>query len=207
MMKRHWHVPVLLSGMICLMALWSCAGRAYLIVDYTIPKGSQQLNDQSVRLRIDDQRKDRNILAPSAADKFQAFDDRYSLAWVTPDKGRILAGEHDLEALFKRAFEKRLSLLGAATAPDSDLQSPELSIVLEELTVDLKGQKWISEVAYLATLTLEGHPITREQIRGTAERIRIIGRKGADMVLSDIFTEVINRLDVVTLFQKAELIP
>jgi hypothetical protein len=207
MMRRPWRVFFPLTGFICLTLLWSCAGRQYLIVDYTIPTATQHLDDQSVRLRIDDQREDRKIMSPSAAAKFQAFNDRYSLAWVTPDKGRILAGEHDLAALFQKAFAKRLALMGAITAPESNFQNPELAISLESFTIDLQGQKWVAEVAYSASLTQEGHPVTKEQIRGNAERIRIVGRKGADMVISDIFTEVVNRLDMVTLFRKAELIP
>lgn len=207
MMRRPWCLPGLLSGLICLIVIWSCAGRTYLIVDYTLPKTSQQLMDQSVRLRIEDLRENRKIMSASVAAKFQAFDDRYSLAWITPDKGRILAGEHDLAELFKNAFVKRMVLMGAVPAPQSDLQAPELSIALEAFAIDLKGQKWVAEVAYLATLSQEGHPVTREQIRGNAERIRVIGRKGADMVISDIFTEVVNRLDMVALFRKAELIP
>jgi hypothetical protein len=178
-----------------------------LIVDYTIPTATQQLRDQSVRLRVEDQRENRKILSPAAAALFEEFNNRYSLAWVTPNNGRILAGEHDLTGLFKRAFQKRLALMGAVTTTDSQIQDPELTITLESFAIDLQGQKWVARVAYTATLTQEGHPVTKEQVHGDAERIRIIGRKGADMVISAIFTDVVNRLDLASLFRKAELIP
>ncbi len=207
MMRKPLRVIFQLAGCICLMVIWSCVGREYLIVDYTIPPMTQRLRDQSVRLQIDDRREDRRIMTPTAAAKFQDFNDRYSLAWVTPDKGRILAGEHDLAALFKKAFEKRLALAGAITKPASSVQDPLLAIALDAFTIDLQGQKWVAEVSYTATLTQEGHPVTKEQVRGNAERVRIIGRKGADMVISDIFTEVVNRLNLEALFRKAELIP
>ncbi|MEJ2157819.1 MAG: hypothetical protein P8X96_21015, partial [Desulfobacteraceae bacterium] len=181
--------------------------REYLIVDYTIPPVTQRLRDQSVRLQIDDRRENPKIMTPTAAAKFQDFNDRYSLAWITSDKGRILAGEHDLAALFKKAFEKRLALAGAIATPANSVQDPLLAIALDAFTIDLKGQKWVAEVSYTATLTQEGHPVTKEQVRGKAERVRIIGRKGADMVISDIFTEVVNRLNLEALFRKAELIP
>ena len=207
MMRRPWRNLFLFTSLICMFITWSCAGRTYLIVDYTVPEATQQLIHQTVRLRIEDQRENRMIMSPSAAAKFDAFEDRYSLAWVTPDKTRVLAGEHDLGALFRRSFEKRLMLLGAETAPDSDARAPELSIALQGFTIDLqKGMKWVAEVSYQATLTQEGHPVTSEQVRGSGERVRVIGRKGADMVISDIFTEVVNQLDMVALFRKAELI-
>jgi len=207
MMRNSRGVFNLLAGLIVLSVVWGCAEREYLIVDYTIPTATQQLRDQSVRLRVDDQRENRTILSPSAAAHFAAFNNRYSLAWVTPDKGKILAGEHDLAGLFKRAFQKRLALMGAVTTPESQLQDPELTIALESFAIDLQGQKWVAQVAYTATLTQEGHPVTKEQVHGDAERIRIIGRKGADMVISAIFTDVVNRMNLAALFRKAELIP
>jgi hypothetical protein len=207
MMRNSRGVIYLLAGLIVLSVSSGCAGREYLIVDYTIPTATQQLRDQSVRLRIDDQRQNRRIMSPSAAAHFEEFNNRYSLAWVTPNKGRILAGEHDLAGLFKRAFQKRLALMGAVTATESQIQDPELTIALESFAIDLQGQKWVAQVAYTATLTQEGHPVVKEQVHGDAERIRIIGRKGADMVISAIFTDVVNRLNLPALFRKAELIP
>jgi hypothetical protein len=207
MMRNSRGVLYLLAGLMVLSVIWGCAEREYLIVDYTIPRATQQLRDQSVRLRVDDQRENRTIMAPSAAAQFAAFNNRYSLAWDTPNQGRILAGEHDLAGLFKRAFQKRLALMGAVTTTENDMQDPELTITLESFSIDLQGQKWVAQVAYTATLTQQGHPITKEQVHGDAERIRIIGRKGADMVISAIFTDVVNRLDLASLFRKADLIP
>ncbi len=207
MMRNSRGVFYLLAGVIVLSVVWGCAGREYLIVDYTIPTATQQLRDQSVRLRVDDHRENRTILSPAAAAHFEAFNNRYSLAWVTADRGRILAGEHDLAGLFKRAFQKRLALMGAVTTSENYSQDPELTISLESFSIDLQGQKWVAQVAYTATLTQAGHPVTKEQVHGDAERIRIIGRKGADMVISTIFTDVVNRLNLTALFRKAELIP
>lgn len=207
MMRNSRGVFYLLAGLMVLSVVWGCAEREYLIVDYSIPRATLQLRDQSVRLRVVDQRENRTIMSPSAASLFEAFNNRYSLAWVTPDKGKILAGEHDLADLFKKAFQKRLALMGAVTTTESQLQDPELTIALESFAIDLQGQKWVAQVAYTATLTQAGHPVTKEQVHGDAERIRIIGRKGADMVISAIFTDVVNRLNLAALFRKAELIP
>ena len=207
MMRRPWNVSYLLTGLICLAMVWSCAGREYLIVDYKIPDTTKQLQGQSVRIRVEDQREDLKIMSAEAAKEFIDFGDRYSLAWITPEKRRILAGEHDLSALFKRTFEKRLMLMGGLTSSTSQNQDPELTISIQKFTIGLQDQKWVADVGYTATLTQEGHPITKEQVRGNAERLRLVGRKGADAVVSDIFTEVVNRLDMAALFRKAELIP
>ncbi len=207
MMQRPWNVSYLLTGLICLAMVWSCAGREYLIVDYKIPGSTELLQGQSVRIRVEDQREDRKIMSAEAAKQFIDFGDRYSLAWITPEKRRILAGEHDLSALFKRTFEKRLMLMGGQTSSTNQDQDPELTISIQQFNIGLQDQKWVADVGYTAILTQEGHPVIKEQIRGNAERMRLVGRKGADTVISDIFTEVVNRLDIATLFRKAELIP
>ncbi|MGD8833807.1 MAG: hypothetical protein PVJ84_07160 [Desulfobacteraceae bacterium] len=185
---------------------WGCAGRSYLIVDYKVPAASQQLNGQTFQLRIEDHRETKEILTPNAADQFNAFNDRFSLAWIMADKERVLAGEHDVLALFKTAFQKRMALLGTDPINHGGFQAPVLTVSLEEFTIDLKDHKWIAKVGYRAALTKEGYIYAKERIRGNAERVRVLGRKGADLVISEIFTDVVNRLDIPKLFRKAELI-
>jgi hypothetical protein len=168
---------------------------------------SEQLKGQTVQLQIDDQRGTKTIFSRTAADQFPSFNDRYSLAWVMPDKERILAGEYDLTTLFRNSFEKRLALMDAAVSDDNIPQSPVLAITLKKFTIDLQGRKWVANISYQAILTKPGHPVVKEQINGNAERVRVVGRKGADVVISEIFTDVVNRVDLQNLFQRAELIP
>ncbi|MCP3894140.1 MAG: hypothetical protein GY706_05855, partial [Bacteroides sp.] len=73
--------------------------------------------------------------------------------------------------------------------------------------IDLQDRKWLAKVSYETNLTRDGSLIAREIATGNAERIRIIGRKGADVVLSEIFTDIVNRVNIVHLFQKAKMIP
>ena len=193
--------------LIWLMSAWGCAGRAYLIVDYQVPAASQALQGKAVQLRIEDQRGKPNVMSPAAAYQFRDFRQRYSLAWVTPGKERILAGEHDLMALVKLAFEKRLSQLGLSIEGATASQPPVLTVALQEFTIDLQGRKWTATIDYEASLTQKDHPKAKERIRGNAERVRVIGRKGADMVVSDIFTEAVNRVNIEKLFQEAKIIP
>jgi len=207
MMKfKYMQAWMALFGLIWMASLWGCADRSYLIVDYQVPAASRQLIGQTVRLRVEDQRGTANIMSENAAYQFRSFKDRYSLAWIMPDNERILAGEHDIAQLFLTAFEKRLASMGVAVTADANSQVPELTIVLKEFSIDLQNHKWIANVGYEASLTNALHPTAKENIRGNAERIKVIGRKGADMVVSEIFTEVVNRVDLLKLFQRAKLV-
>lgn len=190
-------VVVLLAG---------CAGRAYLIVDYDLPPESQTLKGQTVMMVIRDLREDRTIFSATAGEQFPGFEDRYSLAWNTQDGTRVLVGEYDLENLFRQAFAKRLERLGVEVASASASYAPVFEVVLKKLKIDLRGRQWVADVVYEANLSRDSHLIAREKITGSAERLRVIGRKGADTVLSEIFSDIINRADIVKLFQQAKLI-
>ena len=194
---------LILSVFFCL----SCAGRTYLMVDYMVPPATEELDGQIVRIDMVDKRADKSVLTPLAASRFSEFGDRYSLAWVMPDNQRILAGEHDLMNVMREAFKKRLTRIGADVTLRSQPAIPVLTVTLTRMKIDLQDRKWMVEVSYNATLGKESRILTMEHVQGNAERVRVIGRKGADMVLSEIFSDVTNRLDLVKMFKQAKLIP
>lgn len=194
------------SIMLC-MALWNCAGRPYLIVDYHVPMASQALEGQTIHLKIEDKRSEKAIMSKDAVQQFQDFNGRYSLAMVMPDKERRLAGEYDLTELFQTAFEKRLDLMGAKATDVEKAGTPSLTITLKQFKIDLQGRKWLAHIAYEANLSRQGHPNVKEIVQGSAERIKVVGRKGADTVIGELFTDVVNRTDLAKLFQRAKLMP
>lgn len=183
----------------------ACTGRPYLIVDYQVPHASQQLAGQSVRLEIKDMREDPYIFTPRASMEFRDFEERYALAWIMEDQSRILAGEHDLQNLFKEAFKKRLEVLGVSVVPDHQETAPLFEVDLKEFKIDLQNHKWMAKVSYMVNLGKDEKTIAHENVVGTAERTKIIGRKGADTVISEIFSDMLNRVDIIKLFENAEL--
>ncbi len=124
-----------------------------------------------------------------------------------PDQRRILAGQHHLTELFQTVFEKRLAELGCGTTDRSGAGIPVLTIVLKQFILDLQHHHWKAEMAYEAELSLADHPTATNSIQGSAERVRVVGSKGADRVLGEIFSDVVNRLNLKQLFENAKLIP
>jgi hypothetical protein len=204
MQLRRIDIPVTL--MVMIFVICGCAGRAYLIVDYTVRPRSQQLDGQAVRLQVQDSRKTKAVLEPRASRAFPDFQNRYSLAWIMPNRQRILAGEHDLAALFEQTFKKRLERLGAKVVQDKDPSIPVFSVSMNTVRVKLIGVKWYATVSCTAGLLINDQRVAGETVTGNAERVRVVGRKGADVVLGTIFTDVINRIAIVKLFQQADLI-
>lgn len=189
----------------CMAAIGGCAGRSYLIVDYRLPTATDRLKGQVVRLNVTDVREDRYIFTPRAQIEFRDFQERYSLAWIMEDQSRVLAGEHDLRELFSEAFTKRLERTGIEIGPPSQTRLPVFEVVLKTFKIDLQDRKWIARVSYDVNLSSDNQWIAHEKVSGTAERVKVIGRKGADTVISEIFTDIINRVDIVKLFEQAKL--
>lgn len=206
MNRRSWLPFICCIIISCATVIGGCAGRFYLIVDYRLPPATDDLKGQVVRLNVSDVREDRYIFTPRAQLEFRDFKERYSLAWIMEDQSRILAGEHDLRELFAEAFTKRLERMGIEIAPPSQTKTPVFEVVLKTFKIDLQDRKWIANVSYNVNLSSDNQWIAHEKVTGTAERIKVIGRKGADTVISEIFTEILNRVDIVKLFEQAKLI-
>jgi hypothetical protein len=207
-MQRGIKYPVaLLIGVIFVGFFWGCAGRSYLIVNYPVLEASRQLQGQVVHLRVTDQRPTDSILTEEASHQLPEFIGLYNLTWLMPDQQSIQAGELPLMKLFKTVFEKRLRDLGCSLTDSSDAQTAVLTIALKQVTLDLQDHEWKADLSYDAILSLADHPTAKQNIRGSAERVRIIGSKGADKVFSEIFSDVVNRLDLSMLFRNAKIIP
>jgi hypothetical protein len=202
MQKRQIQIIIWL----CLTGLiLGCTGRPYLLVDYQLPEVPQNLVGQTVYVQIKDLRTDDQILSPTAAAEFDGFRDRYNLALVNTQGGRLEAGQFDLRGLFKEAFSKRLQEHGVRVIEDKEPYVPVFEINLKKLKIDLWNRKWVASVSYEASMSRDNQLIAREVVSGEAERLKIIGRKGADTILSELFSDMINRLNIVTLFQQAKL--
>ncbi len=109
----HKHKIISISLFLIAFLISGCAARPYLIVDYHI---QPRRPNSKVKNCASRSRTSAPIprFTPAAAQQFEGFEGRYSLAWVSGDRNRILAGEHDLSSLFLETFKKRLQQMGVA---------------------------------------------------------------------------------------------
>ncbi|MCD4716111.1 MAG: hypothetical protein K8R45_05145, partial [Desulfobacterales bacterium] len=76
---------------------------------------------------------------------------------------------------------------------------------LNEFLLDLVDQRWMVKMSYEAKLLKEGKVLATRTVSGQAERFKLIGRDEAGRAVGEIFTDMINRLDVLGFFQSAGL--
>jgi hypothetical protein len=63
-------------------------------------------------------------------------------------------------------------------------------------------RKWVLRMSYQAGLTRQTGVVAEESVNGSAERVKVMGKTDAEKILGELVTDMVNKLDVATLFQK-----
>jgi uncharacterized lipoprotein YajG len=187
-MKRSW-LKITLLGVI-LIAGVACAKKSYIYVDYRLPTVTDRLQGRSLFVETHDLRRNREIFNPRAKESGDE---------------QTLKGAYELPMLFEAALKERLDALGITIAGGQSANIPLFKINLNQFRINLVGQKWIADISYEVSLTQDNQTVSREVVTGSAERLKLIGSGGAEKVIGEIFTEMINRLNIERLFQQANL--
>jgi hypothetical protein len=196
---------VLLFSQILLISMFigACATKSYININYRLPLSSDSLKGENFFIKLTDVRSDKSIFGKNAKTEFKNFTGIFSFSLDMGKKKNFVVGAFDLPSLFKEAFSKRLENVGIEVLTDQEKTAPVLEIVLQDVVLDLVDRKWVAEISYEARLIKDNILIAKESINGKAERTKVFRQKDAEKVLGDIFTAVINKLDVHKLLEQA----
>jgi hypothetical protein len=197
----------LLFALIMLIGLLigACAPKSYLNINYQLPLSSNALKGKSVVLKLKDMRPAKTIFSEKAKTEFKHFTGIFWLYQAREKKENFVVGAFDAPSLFKEAFSRRLKNMGLEVLSDQMQTEPVIEIVLQKFFLDLVDRKWVAEIIYEACLTKDNKLLAKETISGKAERIKVFRQADAEKVLGDIFTSIVNNLDIHKLLQRAEL--
>jgi len=184
---------------------FSCAKKSYIDVDYRLPATADTLKGRTVFVKTLDLRSDKEIFNQRAKEKFEHFSGQFSLSMEMPDNQLSVLGTYDLPMLFEVALKQRLQKLGVRIAAGPSPSVPVFQIDINQFRINLIGQKWMADISYEASLGQDTRLIAREVVTGSAERLKVMGSGGAEKVIGEIFTDMINQLNLERLFQQAKL--
>lgn len=185
----------------------SCATIPHLNIDYRLPEKTDFLQGSRVFLSFVDQRPVRDIIGEGAREDFEHFAGNITLSLARGDEQGFRMGIYEVPALFEVVFKKRLEALGVEVVKKRQDAEAELAIVLNAFLLDLTGRKWTAAMDYEARLNNPDGTQAKQTVSGKAERQKLVGRKQADKMMGEFFTDMINRLDVPRLFKQAGLGP
>ena len=202
-MTRSW-LKVALIGLILVMGI-ACAKNPYIYVDYRLPTITDNMQGRSVFVETHDLRSNKEVFNPRAKKAFENFTGLFSLTLIKSDDEQTLKGAYTLPMLFETAIKERLKSLEINIAERQTPTTPIFKINLNQFQVNLVGQKWIADISYEVSLTQDNQTVSREVVTGSAERLKLVGSGGAEKIIGEMFTEMINRLNISRLFQQANL--
>ena len=184
--------------------LWtiSCATVPELRVEYRVPEASSILEGREISLAFEDIRTNKEILGPGAKKDFKGFAGNIALSIAHGDEKGFRVGLYDIQSLFLELFRKRCETLGIKIVPKGKIIQNHIVIALKELSLDLDNRKWIAKMSYEARLMNDDRMVKKQMISGQTDHVKIVGRAQADKVMGDIFTDLINKLDITKLLQE-----
>jgi hypothetical protein len=188
-----------------LIACFACSPLPYLEVNYRLPLRSESLKGQRVSLNLEDARPAKDMIGKGAREDFEGFSGNISLAVARGAESGVRMGVYEPPSLFKEAFQKRLENAGAQVLPITEKGIPELTVIIQKFLLDRADRQWTVQMAYEARLSKDGKVLARQIVSGEGERMKVLGREQADTVLGEVFTDLVNRVDLDKLFREAGL--
>lgn len=189
-------------GLTALLVL-SCTSIPEMQILYRLPEPSDALQGKEITLKVKDVRKSKVILKPGAKEEFEGFSGNLSLSVAAPDEDGFMVGIFTVTDIIQEALTKRLEHQGLRVVSEKKSAQPQLILFLRKFNLDLEGRDWVAEVAYEARLVKDGRTLVNQVITADGERYKIMGRKQADTLMSEIFTDAMNSLDLERLLDQA----
>jgi hypothetical protein len=194
--------------LIAVFSFWiltsGCAASHFLSVTYELPPASGVEMARTIRLSVTDARAQASFLSPTARDALGSVSDILNLVVKDQSQPSQSIGAYPVVSLVEQVVQRRLEQDGIKIAPEGQKDQPELAIELREFWLDLKNRRWMLTITYGMSLLKDGKPLSQETISGQAERLDIVGRKDAELLLGDLLTDLANRIKPDQLFQKTE---
>ena len=205
MLPNNVFYRLVLLGLMVLPIAAGCASTSYIEVTYQLPEPQQNLDRKAVALQVVDQRPTATIAGPNAKKELEYFTGLFSLSVARDGKKPMLIGALDLTALFKEALKQRLESEGITVLDQATAAQPSVEIQIKEFILDRDGKNWKAALAYQAVTSKGGRVLTSQTVSGGAERLKIVGTRDAEKLLGEIFSDMVNQLDPVKLFNHPEL--
>ena len=202
-MQQHKSIiGTLLVSAILVAIVAACAKPYHFYVKYDLTESAIPLEGQKVFLQVLDARDSADFLSQNAKKEFNMWDGRFAL-YHTPKKPKGDIETYPLSGLIEAAMKKRLESKGITVVKEKMGDTPLFEVTLNKFFLGLNDRTWVSDLSYEVKLTRDNQKTGRETVSGQAERTKIMGRGAGEILVGDIFTESINRLNIEKLFKNA----
>ncbi len=202
MKKNTKQLLAVLCIILSFLGIVACAAKPALNIRYNLPPSNRTLEGIKAGIDFVDKRSDIHLLDKAAKGQLADFTGKFTFQTDTdkkPEQSKLF----DLSELFQQILRKRLESMGATVSQNPNETNVTLKLMLNTFKLNFIDGSWKAKIAYEAQLLTGDDIRAREEISGSGERIKIISTDGADKVLSELCTVVINQLNLEKMFHKA----
>jgi hypothetical protein len=200
------YFKILLIAIFIIFIAASCSKKPYIKISYQLPPSTDVLKSKKVFFNFKDMRSEKGIFSETARSKFRSFTGDFSLSLIAGDGDSFSSGEFDLPSLFQKAFSKRLEQMGAETFFEARRKYTCIEIVLKTFHLGLIDRTWVARISYQASLIKNNKVLSTQSINGNAKRYKLTGNRDAEKLLGELFTDVVNKVDIFGLFHHRSLL-
>ena len=189
--RIRWILLIILA-----MTLLACSQKPVFQVNYTLPQTLAAYPDKRVYVRASDGRSMTQFLTPAAAKELKDFSGLFSLVVLKGENVGDLVGAYEIVPLMSALCTQRLiaSSVEVAITPTSSLTN--LEIVLKSFQLDYVKRKWVASLSFEAIASGPDGSTRRQTVQGSAERLKVWGNKEAEALVSELATDMINKLEL-----------
>ena len=186
----------LLTVAFTLAALTACSPKPVFQVNYMLPQSPAPYPQERVHVTATDEREQPQFLTPAAADDIKDYPRLFSLVVLRSEDVGDLAGAYEVMPLVRALFEKRLAASDVALLESPSASASEFEIVLKSFRLDYADRKWIAAMKYETVVRRPDGVIRRQMVSGSAERLKVWGDNQARSLVSELVSDMINKLDL-----------
>ena len=190
----------------CLVFTFACSSIPLLKVNYRLPPPSEELKGMKASLEVLDARSPKVFLGKGTEKEFENFPGDISFSVARYDEPGFKIGLYSPVSMVREGIRRRMENEGLDVLPERTPDAPEVQIALREFSVELVDRKWLVRMDYEARLKGIGKAVSTQAISGQAERFKLVGSGEAGITIEEIFSDMINRLDLMMLFKGAGLV-
>ena len=190
----------------CLAFTFACSSIPVLKVNYHLPPPSDELKGMKASLEVLDARSPRVFLGKGTEKEFENFPGDISFSVARHNEPGFKIGLFSPVSMVREGIKRRMKNEGLDLLTERSPDSPEVQIVIREFSIELVDRKWLVKMDYEARLEGIGKAVSAQAVSGQAERFKLVGIGEAGIAIEEIFSDMINRLDLMMLFKGAGLV-
>ena len=195
------------GAMLCLLGALlftqACSSIAYVQLNDRVPAKDSALAGKKAFLSVEDERKTKEFAGPGVKREFDRFSETLAYSVQKGTDPVLNLGLYDVPSLVKEAFRARVESEGVEVLTERKAGQLELVLALQDFSLDLISRNWKVKFGYEVRLVKNGNLLAKQFANGEAERLKLMGTDQADAVVGDLFSDVMNRINLVKLFRDA----